>query len=282
MFATLTVLAPGLLGGSVAQAARSRNVAKRIQLWSRRAETRASLRGLPWSDAVFDTPQEAVHDADLVVVCAPVEQIVPLVAQIAPALRPGAVVTDVGSVKGAICRLAAAALHGRGHFVGAHPMAGSDRTGHTHADPELFRNRTCFVTPLPDTDATAADRVAAFWQALDANVIRETPERHDEIVAHISHLPQIMASTLCSFLAQRDPRWRDLAGNGLRDTTRIAGSDAELWRGIMELNRDEVLRAVRGLQDELQLFSSALANEDFLTVKSLLERGRTYRAGLKS
>ncbi len=282
MITTLTVLAPGLLGGSVAQAARSRGVARRIQVWSRRAETRASLRGVSWCDAVSDTASDAVHGAELVVVCAPVGQIVPLVNEVAAALAPGALVTDVGSVKSAICRPASAAVQDRAHFVGAHPMAGSDRTGHEHATPELFRGRTCFVTPLTDTDEAAADKVAAFWRELDADVVRETPERHDEIVAHISHLPQVMASTLCSFLAQRDPRWRDLAGNGLRDTTRIAGSDAELWRGILELNRDEALRAVRGLQDELQVFSAALANGDFVTVKSMLERGRNFRSGLTS
>jgi prephenate dehydrogenase len=281
VFTTLTVLAPGLLGGSVAQAARSRGTAKRIQVWSRRAETRASLKSRPWCDAVYDTAIEAVHGAELVVICAPVDQIVPLVSQVSAALAPGALVTDVGSVKSAICRSAAAAVHGRAHFVGAHPMAGSDRTGHEHASPDLFRGRTCFVTPLADTNEAAADKVAKFWAALDADVVRESPERHDEIVAHISHLPQVMASTLCSFLAQRDPRWRDLAGNGLRDTTRIAGSDAELWRGILELNRDEVARAVRGLQDELQHFASALANGDFLTVKAILERGRNYRTALK-
>jgi prephenate dehydrogenase len=281
VFATLTVLAPGLLGGSVAQAARSRGVAQRIQVWSRRAETRARLRGLQWCDAVCETPMESVRGAELVVVCAPVGQIVPLIMQVAPSLASGTLVTDVGSVKSAICRTATAALHGHAHFVGAHPMAGSDRTGHEHATPDLFRGRTCFVTPLPDSNEAAVDRVAAFWRALDADVVRETPERHDEIVAHVSHLPQVMASTLCSFLAQRDPRWRDLAGNGLRDTTRIASSDAELWRGILELNRDEVLRAVRGLQDELQHLSSALANGDFLAVKSMLERGRAYRAGLQ-
>lgn len=280
MFATLTVLAPGLLGGSVAQAARSRGLAQRIRVWSRRAETRTALKGLPWCDEVCDTAAAAAEGADLIVVCAPVGQIVPLVAQIAPALAPGALVTDVGSVKGALCRPASAALQGRGHFVGAHPMAGSDRTGHAHADPELFRNRTCFVTPLPDTDETAADRVAAFWRGLDADVVRESPERHDEIVAHISHLPHVMAATLCSLLAQRDPRWRDFAGNGLRDTTRIAGSDAELWRGILELNRDEVLRAVRGMQNDLEHFQAALANGDFHAVKTILERARGYRTGL--
>jgi len=281
VFTTLTVLAPGLLGGSVAQAARARGLARRIQVWSRRAETRASLRGLAWCDEVYDSPSAAVHDAELVVVCAPVDQIVPVIEVIAPALLVGALVTDVGSVKSAICRPAAAAVRDRAHFVGAHPMAGSDRTGHVHGDPELFRNRTCFVTPLADTDESATDRVAAFWRALDANVVRETPERHDEIVAHISHLPQALATTLCSLLAQRDPRWRDFAGNGLRDTTRIAGSDADLWRAIFELNRHELQRALDGVQHEIQHLQSALANGDFATVKSILERGRAYRAGLQ-
>ncbi len=282
MFATLTVLAPGLLGGSVAQAVRSRQLAKRIQVWSRRAETRASLHDQPWCDAVCETATAAVDGADLVVVCAPVDQIVPVVAAIAPALSSGALVTDVGSVKGAICGPAAAALRGRGHFVGAHPMAGSDRTGHAHADPELFRNRTCFVTPLSDTEPSAVERIVSFWHALDADVIRESPEGHDAIVAHVSHLPHALAATLCSFLAQRDPRWRDFAGNGLRDTTRIAGSDAELWRGIFELNRDEVLRALRGLQDELGHFEAALAQGNRDRLKTLLERARVYRTGLPS
>src|SRR5690606_1919537 len=112
---------------------------KHIQVWSRRAETRASLREQSWCDSVCDSPLTAVAGAELVVVCAPVDRIAPLVAQVAPALQPGALVTDVGSVKGAICRPAAAAVQGRGHFVGAHPMAGGDRTGHAHASADLFR-----------------------------------------------------------------------------------------------------------------------------------------------
>lgn len=280
MFRILTVLAPGLLGGSVAQAARARGLAGRIQVWSRRAETRASLRSAPWCDLVADTVTAAVDGADLVVVCAPVGQIVSLVTEAAGALKPGALVTDVGSVKGAICGPASTAVQGRGHFVGAHPMAGSDRTGYAHADPDLFRGRACFVTPLPETDASAVERVSVFWRALDANVVRETPAQHDAIVAHVSHLPHALAAALCSLLAQRETRWRDFAGNGLRDTTRIAGSDAELWRGIFELNRDEVVRALHAMQDELNHFSEALAAGDYAAVKAVLERGRIYRAAL--
>jgi prephenate dehydrogenase len=275
--AQLTILAPGLLGGSVARAVRARGVAQRIVLWARRPEARLKLREQPWCDAVADTPEEAVRDASLVVIAAPVDRIVPLARQIAPALPAGAVVTDVGSVKGEIARLGAAALASRAHFVGAHPMAGSEKTGWEHGTAHLFEHRTCFVTPLPETDARATETVVAFWQALGAEVVTVEADQHDEIVAHISHLPQIIASNLCAFLAQKNPAWRNFAGGGLRDTTRIAASDPQLWRTILEQNRDEVLRALRKFQDELHAFQTALANRDYLEVTARLERGKAYR-----
>lgn len=281
VFASLTVLAPGLLGGSVAKAARSRGIARHIRVWSRRAETRAEIKGLDWCDSVHDTAQDAVRGSEFIVICAPVDHIVPLVEQIRPALTAGAIVTDVGSVKSAICRRSHGVLAGHARFVGSHPMAGSDRTGHAHAEAGLFRGRACFVTPLHETDPDALDKTVAFWRSLDALVVTETPERHDEIVAYNSHLPHVLASALCSLLARRDPRWRDLAGSGLRDTTRIAASDVDLWRAIFEQNREEVLRCLSAYEDELAAFRSALANQDMLAVRSILERGREYRAGLR-
>ena len=277
VFARLAILAPGLLGASVAQAARRYGAAREIVVWARRPEVRVALRGQPWCDAVLDEPTTAVRDAELVVLCAPVDRIAPLAAQIAPALAPGALVTDVGSVKGEICRLAHAAVAPTAHFVGSHPMAGSEKTGWEHARADLFVRRTVFLTPLPETDARAAERVAAFWTALEADVASLAPDAHDEIVAHISHLPQVLASTLCAALARRDGRWRNYAGNGLRDTTRIAGSDPKLWRGILEQNRDEVLRALRSYQDELHGLERALANRDWFEVQAILERGKAHR-----
>jgi prephenate dehydrogenase len=273
----ITILAPGLLGASVAQAARRLGAAKHLTLWARRPETRLQLKGQPWCDRVADTPAEAVTGASLVVICAPVDQIGPLVAQIAPHLAPGTLVTDVGSVKGEICRAATTTLQGRAHFVGSHPMAGSEKTGWEHARADLFKGRTVFVTPLPETDAGAVARVAAFWTALEASVATVEPDVHDEIVAQISHLPQVLASTLCAALARRDVRWRNFAGGGLRDTTRIAGSDPKLWKTILEQNRDEVLRAVRGYQEELHGLERALANRDWFEVQAILERGKAYR-----
>jgi prephenate dehydrogenase len=277
LFDEIAILAPGLLGASVARAAHHYGVAKRTVVWARRPEVRLQLKKQSWCNRVADTPADAVHGAQLTVVCAPVDQIVALVRQIAHALPPDGIVTDVGSVKGEITRLSHAALAPRHAFVGSHPMAGSEKTGWEHGRADLFKGRAVFVTPLPDTDPKAAERVAAFWTALESDVATVEPDVHDEIVAHISHLPQVLASTLCASLAKREARWRNFAGGGLRDTTRIAGSDPKLWKTILAQNRDEVLRAVRAYQDELHGLERALANRDWFEVQAILERGRAYR-----
>ncbi len=273
----LTILAPGLLGGSVARAAHARGLAGRIVIWARRAETRLALQEQPWCTAAADTPEDACREASLVVIASPVDKIVPLAEQIAPTLRADCVVTDVGSVKGEIARLGAKALAGRGVFIGSHPMAGSEKTGWEHSHAELFQRRTCFVTPIEGTPAAAATLVARFWSELGAEVVTVDPDRHDEIVAHISHLPQAIATSLCSFLARKDPAWRNHAGGGLRDTTRIAASDAQIWRSIFEHNRDEVLRAIAQFENELHGFKAALANRDYTELVARMERGKAYR-----
>ena len=275
--AQLTILAPGLLGGSVARAARARGVAQRIVLWARRPESRLKLRDQPWCDAVTDTPADAARHASLIVIAAPVDQIVPLVQQIAPVLPGSAIVTDVGSVKGEICRLSHAALGPHAHFVGSHPMAGSEKTGWEHGSEKLFEQRTCFVTPLESTDARAAAAVVKFWHDLGAEAVTVAPDAHDEIVAHISHLPQVLASNLCGFLAKKNQAGRNYAGGGLRDTTRIAASDPKIWRAILEQNRDEVLRALGQFEDELHGFRMALSNRDYIEVAARLERSKAYR-----
>lgn len=277
MFDQIAILAPGLLGASVARAARHYGAAKRIVLWTRRPETRLQLKDQPWCDHVADTPMDAARGAQLIVICAPVDQIVPLISQIASAVTAGAIVTDVGSVKGEICRLGDKALGSHAHFVGSHPMAGSEKTGWEHGRADLFVHRAVFVTPLPTIDVKATERVAAFWTALEADVATVEPDTHDEIVANISHLPQVIASTLCASLAKKDNRWRNYSGGGLRDTTRIAGSDPKLWKTILEQNRDEVLRALRTYQDELHNMERALANRDWFEVQAVLERGKAYR-----
>lgn len=279
--AQLAILAPGLLGGSVARAARARGAAGRIVIWARRPETRDALRGQPWVDGVAATPAEAVRDATLVVIAAPVDRIVPLAREIAPALQAGAVVTDVGSVKAPLCAPAAEAIAPKAHFIGSHPMAGSEKTGWEHGSADLFAGRPCFVTPLPGAAPAAVAVVSSFWTALGADVVNTAPAEHDRIVAHISHLPQVVASALCSFLAGTDPRWRDHAGGGLRDTTRIAASDPALWREILASNRTEVLAALRAYRAELDVFVKALESGDDGAVAARMELGRAYRAGMR-
>ena len=276
----LTILAPGLLGGSVARAARARNAARRIVIWARKREVRKSLAGQPWCDEVAETPAGAVKTAGLVIIASTVDAIVPLIRQIAPALPMGAVVSDVGSVKGKIAREGHAALSPHAHFVGAHPMAGSEKTGWENGSAGLFELRTCFLTPLPETDGKAIALVTGFWKELGAKVAPESPDEHDKIVAHISHLPQLIASSLCSFLADKNPAWLKLAGGGLRDTTRIAGSDPRLWRTILEENKVEVGRALRAYQVDLRAYESALAKGDWETLASLMAAGRACRERL--
>lgn len=279
----LAILAPGLLGASVARAARARGLAARITVWARRPEVRAALAGQPWLDHVAETPEAAAAAADLVVLAAPVDKIIDLDRQIAPRLRPGAIVTDVGSVKGPVC--AAAAVHPRAAgavFIGSHPMAGSEKTGWEHGTPTLFENRVTFVTPGSDAPAAALKTLADFWRGCGSTVVETAPEQHDQIVAHISHLPQAAATSLACALAGKDGQWRHLAGNGLRDTTRIAGSDATMWVEIFRHNRAAVLQALVAYEQELAAFRSALERSDWPEVRARLERGKTWRDGFRA
>lgn len=262
-------------------AVRQRGLARKIVIWARRPDARVKLREQPWCDDAVDTPEAAVREASLVVIAAPVEKIVSLAEQIARHLRPGAIVTDVGSVKADLCRRCHSVMPAGIHFIGAHPMAGSQKTGWENGGADLFANRVCFVTPLPDADAKAMETVVEFWHDLGADVTTLMPDQHDEIVAHISHLPQAVATSLCTFLADKSIAWRNYAGGGLRDTTRIAGSDATMWVEIFQQNRDEVLRALRQYQDELQGMYSAIANREWTEVRARLERGKAYRDGFR-
>lgn len=281
----LAILAPGLLGASIARAARARGLADHITVWSRRAETRADLAGQPWLDHVAATPEQAVARASLVVLAAPVDKIIDLDRQIAPHLAAHAVVTDVGSVKGPICSAAATHDHLRPKgavFIGSHPMAGSEKTGWQHSSADLFDGRVSFVTPLESTPPEAVHSLTAFWRDLGSTVVTTPPQRHDEIVAHLSHLPQAVATSLANALATKDGQWRHLAGNGLRDTTRIAASDANMWVEIFQHNREPVLHALSAFEQSLAAFRRALEQNDWTSVRTRLETGKLWRDGFQT
>ena len=278
MFQQITILGPGLLGASLAMAVKERGLASRVVTWSRRPESRAKCLNQSWCDAVLETAEAAVTGSDLVIICTPVQTIVPLLAQIRPALAEAALVSDVGSTKSLICREARSALEGHSAtFLGSHPMAGSEQAGMEHAQADLFENAACILTPLDDASTEVIAQLSAFWDALGMIVSTVTPEKHDEIVAHVSHLPHLLASTLCGYLATQDDTWRNLAGGGLRDTTRVASGDPQLWKQILEQNSDEVLRAIDGFEQQLHQLKAALLNQDSLGVIKQLEHGKAYR-----
>ncbi len=278
MFQQITILGPGLLGASLAMAVKERGLATRVVTWSRRPESRAKCLNQSWCDAVLDTPEQAVVGSDLVVICTPVQTIVPLLVQIRPALATDALITDVGSTKSLICREARSALEGHSAtFLGAHPMAGSEQAGMEHAQSDLFEKAACMLTPLDQASSAAIVKLSAFWETLGMTVSIVSPEKHDEIVAHVSHLPHLLASTLCGYLATQDDTWRTLAGGGLRDTTRVASGDPQLWKQILEQNSDEVLRAIEGFEQQLHHLKTALLNQNSLGIVAQLERGKTFR-----
>lgn len=282
MFEQITILGPGLLGASLAMAVKTKGLAGRVVAWSRRPETRAKCLSRTWCDSVEETAVAAVCESDLVIICTPVETIAPLVEQIKPALAPEVLITDVGSTKSLICRNCRSILSDSpATFIGSHPMAGSEQVGMEHARADLFQNAACLITPLDNAPSKQIAKVLQFWEALGMIVRTVSPEEHDEIVAHISHLPHFIASALCSYLATRDPAWRDFVGNGLRDSTRIASGDPGLWQQIFRQNREEVIRALDGFESEIHQLKTALLKDDKLSIHSTLERGRQYRNRLR-
>ena len=222
----------------------------------------------------------AVEGAELVVLCTPLAQMRPLVAQMLPSLRPGAVVTDVGSVKGSVVRdLEALVSKAGAHFVGSHPMAGAEKMGVAAARPDLFAGAVCVVTPTRKTNAAAARKVEQLWKAVGAGVVRLTPEAHDRLVSRSSHLPHVVAAQLANLILSPKARKEQgmLCANGFRDTTRIAAGSPEMWRDIALANRKNLMHALEMFARGLQGFRRALKRGDARAVAQFFEQAKARR-----
>ena len=231
----VAVLGLGLLGGSVAAAARRRGVAKRVAGATRRREVLEEALARGYIDEAG--PPEAIsRGADLVVLATPVYAMADTLRRIAPALSEGTVVTDVGSVKAPLAETLPGLLPPGVVYVGSHPMAGSHQRGLEHARQDLFDGAPCIVT-TGSGDEVAERRVADFWQALGARVLHRDPATHDSEVAWMSHLPHALAFAFAHALAESPDGAHDVAGAGFRDFTRIAHSEPELWADILTANR---------------------------------------------
>ncbi|MGB0418568.1 MAG: prephenate dehydrogenase [Opitutales bacterium] len=278
MFQQITILGPGLLGASIAMAVKQAHPNIQIQTWSRRAETRQKSQNTDWCDQVFSTAAEAVKGSDLVIICTPVATIVPLLEAILDHLQPQACVTDVGSTKAEICQ---AADHlfadSEAHFIGSHPMAGSAQSGMEHANASLLQAAYCLITPQPHTPAEHIERLVDFWRQLHMQPQLLSASEHDRIVAHISHLPHFLASSLAWQLAQKPNNWTQYCGGGLRDSTRIASGDPTLWQQIFQQNKDEVLKAVEGLERSIADLKQALNGDDLSELFQRLQQAKNYR-----
>ncbi|HEX4054354.1 MAG TPA: prephenate dehydrogenase/arogenate dehydrogenase family protein [Tepidisphaeraceae bacterium] len=244
----LTILGVGLLGGSIGLAVRSAAPQCRIVGFGQR---RAGLDHAVEIGAIdrFELDAAAsVAGSDLVILCTPVGLFESILAQIGPALAPGALVTDVGSTKRSIARLGESHLPKGVEFVASHPMAGSEKRGVEFSRADLFQNQLCIVTPTPAAHPDAVDRIEQFWRLLGMRTTRLSPDDHDRLLADVSHLPHLLAAAL---VAMQEDAGLDLSGKGFLDTTRIAGGDGALWRDIFLDNADNLKAGLRRLRDEL-------------------------------
>jgi cyclohexadieny/prephenate dehydrogenase len=271
-FERVAVIGLGLLGGSVAGAARARGVAKRVVGVSRSRETAAAAVAAGLADEGTADLAAGVAGADLVVLCTPVFAMEGTLRRAAPALAAGALVTDVGSVKGRLVETLPGLLPPGVHYVGAHPMAGSHRTGLRDAKPGLFDGAACVLTPGPTTPPEALARVRGFWAALGARLFERDPAQHDAEVAWVSHLPHAVAFAYAASLAGAPATAFALKGAGFRDFTRIAASDPELWADILATNAKALAGPLAASAAGLAALARAIEAGDVEAVQRFLVR----------
>ncbi len=264
-FRKVTLVGVGLLGGSLGMALRQRGLADHVCGVVRRSSIIADCERLGAVDTATRALGQAVRGADLIVLCSPIGQMGALTRELLPFLEPDAVVTDVGSVKASlVADLEGPVAQAGGHFVGSHPMAGSERTGVQSARPDLFEGALCAVTPTARSDAAAVGRVQQLWQALGSRVLTLSPAQHDDLVSRSSHLPHVVAAALANYvLSPANPKDQAaLCAGGFRDTTRIASGSPEMWRDIALANRENLGRVLGVLIGDLQEFQRALQQSD--------------------
>lgn len=271
---TVAIIGVGLIGGSIAAALKKRRRAERVFGVGRTLSRLEKARAAGLIDAGTSEVGEAVPDADLVVVCTPVDRIADDVRAAAAYCRPGTLLTDAGSVKGAICRALAGGLPDGVTFIGSHPLAGSEQQGFEHADAGLFEGRLCVITPEGKASTADRERLTAFWEGLGMNVVETSPDEHDRALAATSHLPHVAAAALAALLAEDNGAF---ASTGFRDTTRIAAGDPNLWTPILLSNREAVLQCLGEFQNLLAEFRDALEKEDTTALKNLLEVAKRNR-----
>jgi cyclohexadieny/prephenate dehydrogenase len=285
LFQRLALLGCGLIGSSIARAAKARGgIASEIVANARSAKSLARIAELGIADRVEADPAEAVRGADCVILCAPVGAYAALATAIAPHLAPGAILSDVGSTKQSVIRDVGPLVPAGVHFVPAHPLAGTEHSGPDAGFATLFEGRWCLLTPPPGTDPASVARIESLWRGMGSMVSVMEPAHHDRVLAIVSHLPHLIAFTICGTADDLADETRQqvlqFAASGFRDFTRIAASDPEMWRDVFLNNREALLEMLARFTEDAQAMAKAVRWGDAAYIEDKIERGRKIRRSL--
>jgi cyclohexadieny/prephenate dehydrogenase len=284
LFPRVAIIGLGLIGSSIARGTMALGLAGELVATDGSADVRLRAKELGLAHRIADTNADAVKGADLVIACVPVGACGPVAQDIAPHLKAGAIVSDVGSVKTAVLKDMAAHLPETIDFVPAHPVAGTEHSGPDAGFAELFVNRWCILTPAANASAEGVERLKAFWQALGANVETMTAEHHDLVLAITSHLPHLIAYTIVGTAEElegvTESEVLKFSAGGFRDFTRIAASDPTMWRDVFLNNKDAVLEMLGEFQEDLSKLTRAIRRGDGEALFEHFSRTRAIRRGI--
>ena len=284
LFKRIALIGIGLIGSSISHAVRRAGLAGEIAGHARTAGTRATALRLGLVGEAFATASDAVKGADLVILCVPVGVCGAVAAEIGPHLAPGAIVTDVGSVKGAIVRDCAPHIPAGVHFIPGHPIAGTENSGPESGFAELFDNRWTILTPLAGADQAAVGKLKALWLGMGSNVDIMDAEHHDLVLAITSHVPHLIAYNIVNTAAHlgrvTDTEVIQYSAGGFRDFTRIAASDPTMWRDVFLNNKDATLEMLGRFQEDLTVLQRAIRYGDGDTLFKLFSDARQIRRGI--
>ncbi len=283
-FKRITIVGVGLLGGSLAKACRERKLVERIVGFGRNAQRVQRAVDHKVVDVGTTDIEMAVADADLVVLCSPVNTLADRLQEMAPHLKDGCVVTDVGSVKGPVVKALDEAIPDNAFYVGSHPIAGGEKSGFDASTADLYEGAQCIVTPTGKTNADAQQRIIEFWEQVGMRVEILDADEHDVIYAAVSHLPHVVAYALMNTVgAVSTPSHSEvlsLSAGGLRDITRIASSDPVMWRDICLANRDHLLDLIGKFENTLGEIRSQIERGDGEGLKTTFKNANGHRSSL--
>lgn len=280
-FNKVSIIGVGLIGASFALALKEKGLCKTICGYGRREESlkRAKEKGII-DDYSFDL-KNACEDSDLILLATPVGVFKDIAQNIKGYLKKDALVTDVGSVKGRLVYDLEFLMPDGVHYIGSHPIAGSDKSGIDDAKADLFKNARCIVTPTEKSDESAKEKIMLIWEAVGAKVEGMDPFTHDEIYAVVSHFPHIIAYEIVNTVGDIDSKYIAYAGKGFKDTTRIALSSPELWRDISISNKENLIKLIGIFRKNLDKIESLLLSEDAADIEEEFLRAQTLRKQLK-